>query len=95
MYVKGYNYIFFFLFWDESGLFFLKFVLFFSRILTKCESILVYKIYLYVIGIIVYFLEFFRCIRKLNWSDFRFFFCFWLIELCEKNKNLDLFFIFC
>lgn len=77
------------LFWDESGSFSLKFVSSLSRISTKCESIPAYKTYLHVTGIILHFSELSRCIWKLNWSDSRSPSCFWLIELCERNKNLD------
>lgn len=94
MHVKGYISLLS-LFWDESGSFSLKFVSSLSRISTKCESIQAYKTYLHVTGIIVHFSELSRCIRKLNWSDSRSPSCFWLIELCEKNKNLDPPLIFC
>lgn len=83
------------LFWDESGSFSLKFVSSLSRISTKCESIPAYKTYLHVTGIIVHFSELSRCFWKLNWSDSRSPSCFWLIELCERNKNLDPPLIFC
>lgn len=83
------------LFWDESGSFSLKFVSSLSRISTKCESIQAYKTYLHVTGIIVHFSELSRCFWKLNWSDSRSPSCFWLIELCERNKNLDPPLIFC
>lgn len=76
------------LFWDESGSFSLKFVSSLSRISTKCESIPAYKTYLHVTGIIVLFSELSRCFWKLNWVDSRSPSCFWLIELCERNKNL-------
>lgn len=51
------------------------------------QSIPAYKTYLHVTGIIVHFSELSRCIRKLNWSDSRSPSCFWLIELCERNKK--------
>lgn len=59
------------------------------------QSIPAYKTYLHVTGIIVHFSELSRCIWKLNWVDSRSPSCFWLIELCERNKNLDPPLIFC
>lgn len=89
--MKGYNYISSLLILGWKWIIFLKVCFIPQQNINEVwiQSIPAYKTYLHVTGIIVHFSELSRCIWKLNWVDSRSPSCFWLIELCERNKNLD------